>query len=68
MCPAYLHLDFSLGNVPLAAAAVGNLLRLGQLGLDGLGAEVLQGVALDGVDGQDGAGLDNGEAAGHWRR
>ena len=58
-----LDLDLGLGNVQLAAAAVDNLLGLGQLGLDGLGREVLEGVGLDSVDAQDGVGLDGSEAA-----
>lgn len=60
-----LHLNLSLSNVLLAAAAVGDLLGLGELVADGLGAEVLQGVGLDGVDTQGGVGLDDGETSGH---
>lgn len=58
----YLQLNLGLGNVLLAAAAVGDLLCLGDLSPDGLGAEVLQGVRLDGVDAQGGVGLDDGES------
>ena len=61
----YLELNLGLGNVPLAAVAAGNLLGLGDLRPDGIGAEILQGISLDGVDAQERAGLDNGEAARH---
>jgi hypothetical protein len=58
-----LKLNLGLGNVSLAAAAVGNLLGLGDLVLDGLGAEVLQSVTLNGVDAELGVGLDSSESA-----
>lgn len=60
----HLKLNLGLGNVLLASAAVGDLLGLGDLGADGLGGEVLERVALDGVDAQERAGLDSGESAG----
>lgn len=60
-----LQLNLGLSNVLLAAAAVGNLLGLGELGSDGVGAEVLQGVGLDGVDAQGRVRLDDGESSGH---
>jgi hypothetical protein len=63
---AYLQLNLSLSNVLLAAAAVGNLLGLSDLGLDGLSAEVLDGVTLNGVDAHGRVGLDNGESTGNY--
>lgn len=62
---AHLQLDLGLGDVLLASVAVGNLLGLGDLGSDGVGAEVLEGVALDGVDAHGGAGLDGRESTRH---
>ena len=38
---SYLQLDLGLRDVLLAPTAVGDLLGLGDLGPDGLGAEVL---------------------------
>jgi hypothetical protein len=58
-----LHLNLGLRNVLLAAAAVGDLLGLGELVADGLGAEVLEGVGLDSVDAQGRVGLDDGETS-----
>lgn len=60
-----LQLNLGLGDVLLAAAAVRNLLGLGNLGTNGLGAEVLKGVALNGVDAQDRVGLDSSESTGN---
>jgi hypothetical protein len=62
----YLELNLGLSNVLLATAAAGNLLGLGDLVADGLGAEVLQGVSLDSVDAQGRVGLDSGESTGHY--
>lgn len=59
----HLKLNLCLCNVLLATIAVGDLLCFGNLSSDRLGAEVLQGVTLDGVDAQDGVGLDSSEAA-----
>lgn len=58
-----LKLNLGLSNVLLATAATGNLLSLRDLVLDGLRAEVLKGVTLNGVDAQLRAGLDSGETA-----
>ncbi len=63
---AYLYLNLGLRNVLLAATAIGNLLRLSQLRLDGLCAEVLQRVALDRVDAHVGVGLHNSKATRHY--
>jgi hypothetical protein len=49
----HLKLDLGLGNVLLASASAGDLLGLGDLSPDGIGAEVLKGETLDGVDAQD---------------
>lgn len=46
----YLQLDLRLSNVLLASAAVGNLGGLGELVLDGIGAEVLNRITLGRVD------------------
>lgn len=46
----YLELNLSLGNILFATATASNLLGLGNLAADGLGAEVLEGVCLGGVD------------------
>lgn len=62
---SYLELNLGLGNILLAAAAAGNLLGLSNLAADGLGAEVLDGVGLGGVDAQGRVGLNGGEAAGN---
>lgn len=62
---AYLELNLGFRNVLLASAAVGNLLGLGDLGLDSLGAEALQRVTLSGVDAHDRVGLNNGKTARH---
>lgn len=59
----YLDLNLGLGNVLLAAAAAGNLLGLSNLAADGLGAEVLDGVGLGGVDAEGGVGLDGSETS-----
>jgi hypothetical protein len=61
----YLQLNLRLSNILLAAAAGGNLLGLGDLVPHGVGAEVLERVALDGVDAEDAVGLHGCEAAGH---
>jgi len=50
---AYLEFDLGLSNVLLAAISARNLLCLRNLSPDGLGAEILNWVALDGVDAQD---------------
>lgn len=62
---AYLKLNFGLGNILLAAATVHNLLRLGDLGADSLGAKVLEGITLNGVDAQGRLGLDDGKTTGN---
>lgn len=61
----YLDLNLGLGNVLLAAAAASDLLGLSNLVADGLGAEVLQGVALGGVDGHARVGKDGSKSATH---
>lgn len=61
-CP-YLELDLGLCNVLLATTSAGDLLGLGDLVSDGLGAEVLDRETLDGVDAQLRAGLDNRKSA-----
>lgn len=61
----YLQLNLGLGDVLLAAAAVRDLGGLGDLVLDGVEAEVLEGEALDGVDAQDRVGLYGSESTGH---
>lgn len=61
----YLQLNLSFRNILLAPAATGNLLRLGDLVPHGLRAEVLERVALDGVDAHHRVGLHGREAAGH---
>lgn len=63
---AYLNLDVRLGDLVRTAVAAGNLLRLSELRADGLDAEVLEGEALDGVDAEDGVGVHDGEATGHY--
>jgi len=60
---AHLQLDLGLGNILLAATTIGYLLGLGDLSLNSIGAEVLQGESLDGVDAHDRVGLDNGETS-----
>jgi hypothetical protein len=57
-----LQLDLGLSNILLASAAVGDLLGLSDLSSDGLSAEVLKGVTLDGVDAKDGVGLNGSES------
>jgi hypothetical protein len=64
-CKAHLQLDLGLRNILLAATTTHNLLRLGDLCLDGLGTEVLQRVPFNGVDAQGGLGLDDSEATGN---
>jgi hypothetical protein len=59
---AHLELDLGLGNVLLAAASARNLLRLRDLGADGVGAEILNRETLNGIDAQDRVGLNNGES------
>lgn len=59
-----LELNLSLGNILFATATAGNLLGLGNLVADGLGAEVLEGVCLGGVDAEGRVGLDRGETSG----
>lgn len=59
-----LQLNLSLSNVLLAATAAGNLLGLSDLRLDGLGAEVLDGVSLNSVDAHGRVGLNDGESTG----
>ena len=63
---SYLNLNLGLRDVLLTSTAARDLLRLGELGPDGVGAEVLQGVALDSVDAQKRVGLDGSECAGHY--
>lgn len=62
---SYLELNLGLGNILLAAAAAGNLLGLSNLAADGLGAEVLEGVGLGGVDAESRVGLDGSETTRH---
>lgn len=57
-----LKLNLGLGNILLATATAGNLLSLRNLVADGLGAEVLEGVCLGGVDAQGRVGLNSGES------
>ena len=64
---SYLQLDLGLRDVLLAPTAIGDLLGLSNLRPDGLGAEVLQGVALDRIDAQNRVGLDGSKAAGHYK-
>ena len=61
----HLQLNLGLSNVLLASAAVGDLLGLSDLSSDGIGAEVLKGVTLDGVDAEDGVGLNSSESTGN---
>lgn len=56
-----LELNLSLSNVLLTATTIGNLLGLGDLGFDSIGAEVLEGVGLHGVDAQSRVRLNDGE-------
>jgi hypothetical protein len=63
---AYLELNLSLSNILLAAASVRNLLCLRDLGPDSFGAEILNRETLDGVDTQDGVGLNDGEPSGNY--
>jgi hypothetical protein len=63
----YLQLNFSLRNVLFTTAPIRNLVRLGDLRLHGLGAEIFQRVALNGINAHLGVGLDNRKAARHWR-
>lgn len=63
---SYLQLNLGLGNILFASAAAGDLLGLGDLGADSVSAEVLERVALDGIDAQDRVGLDDGEASRHY--
>lgn len=60
----HLELNLSLSDILLTAAAAGDLLGLGDLVLDGVGAEVLKRETLNSVDAQLGVGLDNGESTG----
>lgn len=62
---SYLELNLSLGNLLRASAAVGNLLGLGNLGANGLCAEVLDGVGLNGVDAENGVGLNDSKSTGN---
>lgn len=59
---SYLQLNLSLRDILLTATTVGDLLCLRDLGSDSFGAEILQGVALDGVDTQNRVWLDGSEA------
>lgn len=45
-----LELNPGLCNIPLTSATTGNLLCLCDLASNSLGAEILEGVSLDGVD------------------
>lgn len=60
-----LQLNLRLSNVLLTATTIDNLLCLSELASDGVGAEILQGVGLDGIDAQGRVGLDDGESSGH---
>lgn len=62
----YLELNLGLSDVLLATTTADNLLGLGNLGANGLSAEILKGVTLNGVDAELGAGLDNGKATGNY--
>lgn len=59
---AYLQLDLGLSNILLASTSVRNLLRLGDLGTDSIGAEVLKRVTLNGVDAHDRVGLNGSKS------
>lgn len=61
----HLQLNLRLSDILLAAAAVGDLLCLGDLGTDSLRAEVLEGISLNSVDAQGRVGLNNGKATGN---
>ena len=60
-----LKRNLRLRNVLLTTTSTRNLLLLRDLVPHRLGAEVLEGEALDGVDGHDGTGLHDCEAAGY---
>lgn len=60
----YLQLDVCLSNVLCAAAAGGDLLRLGDLRSYSVGAELVKRVALGGVDAEYRVGLDSCETTG----
>ena len=62
----HLQLNLRLSNILLASAAVGNLGGLGNLVLDGIGAEVLESVTLGGVDAHGRIGLDGREPTGNY--
>lgn len=63
LCLPYLELDLGLGNILLATTTASNLLRLGNLVSHCIGAEILNGIALDSVDAELGTGLDSCESA-----
>jgi hypothetical protein len=67
MCP-YLKFNLCLGNVLFTSAAVRNLCRFGNLGLDSIGTEVLQRVALNSIDAHDRIWLNNGKSTRHYKR
>lgn len=53
-----------LSDILCTSTSSGNLLRLANLRTNGIDAEVLEREALDSVDAEDGAWVDDGEAAG----
>lgn len=61
----HLDLNLGLGNILLATVSTRNLLGLLELGLDILDVEVLERITLDGVDGENRLGLNNGETTGN---
>lgn len=63
----HLQLNLGLGNVLLTAAAVRNLLGLGNLRPDRVDAEVLEREPLNCVDAQSRLGLHNGKPARNYR-
>ena len=61
----HLDLNLGLGNILLATVSTRNLLGLLELGLDILDVEVLERITLNGVDGENRVGLDDGESTGN---
>lgn len=63
---AYLNLDVGLSDLLCVTVTAGDLLGLSDLRANSLDAEVLKGESLDGVDAEDGVGVHDGEATGHY--
>ncbi len=61
---SYLKLNMCLSNILRRSVTTNNLLCLGDLGLDSLAREVVKRVTLNSIDRQNGAWVDDGEAAG----